>query len=74
MDSNASEASAVCTDFTDQEIKVGMHLAYPVRRGSRMWLTRITVTQVSLDEIKGFNSIGRRVTVKNIKNCVIVQR
>jgi len=60
------------TDFIGTEIKAASQLVYPVRRGSQMWLTKITVTAVSADEIKGYNAIGRRITVKNIKNTIVV--
>jgi len=62
------------TDFIGTEIKPGSQLAYPVRRGSSMWLTKITVTQVTADEVKGYNSVGRRITVKNLKNTIVVSK
>ena len=59
-------------DFVGNTITPGCTVCYPVRRGSQMWLARITVTQVSEDGIKGYNSTGRRINVTNLKNCVVV--
>ena len=38
-----------------------------------MWLNKMNVTQVADDHITGFNSDGRRITVKNLNNTVVVQ-
>ena len=60
-------------DFLGRAIAAGNTVVYPVRRGSNMWLNRLAVTQVDDDHITGFNSDGRRITVKNLKNCVVVE-
>jgi len=65
------------TDYAGHEIKAGQTVVYPVRRGSSMWLSEIKVTQVIpglAPTITGFNSTGRRVTVQNLGNVVIIDR
>lgn len=62
------------TDFAGNEIKAGQTVVYPVRRGSQMWLSEITVNKVEAENILGVNKEGRRVTVKNLKNVVIINR
>lgn len=60
-------------DFIGCAIAAGNTVVYPVRRGSSMWLNKLAVTQVDDDHITGFNSDGRRITVKNLNNCVVVE-
>jgi hypothetical protein len=60
-------------DFIGRAIVAGNTVVYPVRRGSSMWLNKLNVTQVADDHITGFNSDGRRITVKNLNNCVVVE-
>ena len=61
-------------DFLGRRIKPGDTIAYPVRRGSDMWMTTIKVT--SLDHapvrIVGLNSMGRQITLKNAERVVRV--
>jgi len=67
----------VIVDYAGHELKAGQIVVYPVRRGSSMWLSEIKVTQVvdgSAPYIKGFNREGRPVTVKNLKNVVIIDK
>jgi len=59
-------------DFMGREIKAGDTLVYPVRRGSSMWLNRLLVTQALADVVTGTNPEGRRITVKNLGNAVVV--
>ncbi len=61
------------TDFLGREIKAGDTVVYPVRRGSSMWLNKITVDLADEEHITGKNSFGRFITVRNLKNCVLVQ-
>ncbi len=64
-------------DYAGHEIKAGQTIVYPVRRGSAMWLSEIKVTLVvpgSAPSVAGFNSEGRRVTVKNLKNVIIISK
>ena len=60
-------------DFAGRTIVAGATVAYPVRRGSSMWLNKLTVTLAADDYITGYNNEGRRVTVKNLKNCVVIE-
>ena len=58
-----------------REILPGCTVVYPVRRGSSMWLNKLSVTQVvrgSKPTLTGFNDTGRRVTLHNIANVVVV--
>lgn len=60
-------------DFLGREIKVGQQLVYPVRRGSSMWLTKITVTDLGDDTVHGVNDNGRRITLSRPERSVIVE-
>jgi len=62
------------TDFVGRTIKAGDTVVYPVRRKSEMWLTNLQVTQVLDDSIIGFNHLGKRITVHNLKNVVVVPK
>lgn len=59
-------------DFMGREIAAGNVVAYPVRRGSKMWLNKLNVQHVEDDRITGYNNLGRRITVTNLKNVVVV--
>lgn len=63
-------------DFTKREILVGNRIAYPVRQGSSMWMKTLVVRQITDGPtgpiVSGTNATGRRISVKNLKNCVIV--
>jgi hypothetical protein len=61
-------------DFTGRIIEAGHVVVYPVRRGSKMWLNKLNVTQVNDDSIVGFNSLGSRLTIRNVQNTVIVPK
>ncbi len=67
----------VARDFIGREITAGALIAYPVRRGSNMWLNQLKVQQVSQGtkgpQVSGLNSKGRRITITNIKNAVVVE-
>lgn len=63
-------------DFMGREIKAGNTVVYPVRAGSKMWLQKMNVTQVNGGEspsLVGFNTGGRRITVRNIENVAVVE-
>lgn len=66
----------IARDFTKREIKVGDKIAYPVRQGSRMWLKDLVVRQIATGPdgpfVAGTNTKGRRVSVKNLENVVII--
>ena len=59
-------------DFLGREIKAGDRVAYPVRRGSKMEMKIMTVHAVTMDGLNGVNPSGRRTSLKNVQNCVIV--
>jgi hypothetical protein len=63
-------------DFLGREIKEGDTLVYPVRRGSSMWLKRITVTRVAErdggTQVLGTNDDGRRITLMKPNRSVVV--
>jgi hypothetical protein len=63
-------------DIVGRVIKAGVEIAYPVRRGSEMWLNRLQVQQV-IDNgvewtVSGYNSEGRRVNVHNLDNIIVL--
>lgn len=64
-------------DFLGNPIEPGCRCVYPVRRGSRMWLTTIRVQQIERGPndavLVGYNDVGRRVRVSNLSNCVVVE-
>lgn len=60
------------TDFLGGEIKPDDTIVYPVRRGSSMWMNKLRVTQVLPTVVKGLNSEGRWIVVRNLKNAVVV--
>lgn len=66
------------TDYVNREIKAGCSILYPVRRGSEMKFKQMTVQQVMPGEedkspyVSGFNTDGRKVTVHNLKNVVVI--
>jgi hypothetical protein len=59
-------------DFRGREIQVGQMLVYPVRRGSSMWLSEISVTDLGDGTISGINNKGRRITLSRPNRSVIV--
>jgi len=63
-------------DFLGKQIKAGMTICYPVRRGSSMWLKKMTVLAVQDTPqgvcVSGTNDAGRRVSIRNLDKCVIV--
>lgn len=66
------------TDCVGREIKAGCTILYPVRRGSRMWQSRMQVQLVAPEttskgaSVSGFNNDGRRVNVHNLDMVVVV--
>jgi len=59
-------------DYMGRTIEAGHIVVYPVRRGSEMWLNKLSVAQVEENRISGYNNLGRRLTITNLKNVVIV--
>jgi hypothetical protein len=60
------------TDFTGRTIESGHVVVYPVRRKSDLYLNKLNVTQVLDDSIVGYSPSGKRLTIRNLKNVVIV--
>ena len=64
-------------DFLGKPITVGCHCAYPVRRGSRMWLTTMCVEGIEqvgdIVRLRGYNATGYSVSILNIRNCIVVE-
>ena len=63
-------------DFLGNEIAVTDTIAYPVRRGSSMWMKRLIVDAVRDTtngvRVSGRNELGNPVSIQNIQNCVVV--
>lgn len=65
------------TDFCGREIRVGDYLVYPVRQGSRMWLSRIRVTHIlpgPTPTVRGLNNESRPVKLHKLSTVVVVPR
>lgn len=61
-------------DFLGRTIHAGDTVVYPVRRGSKMWLAKLSVTQVLDDSLIGFNHLGKRITIHNLKNVLVAAK
>ncbi len=74
--SEASERPVEAKDFMDKAIVAGVTICYPVRRGSSMWLKKLTVEAVRDTprgiSVSGVGESGRRVSIFNLNNCVVV--
>jgi hypothetical protein len=64
-------------DFVGKPITVGCRCAYPMRRGSKMWLTTIRVDCIEqigdTFVLTGYDNAGRRRRTRNIQNCIVVE-
>jgi|WetSurMetagenome_2_1015567.scaffolds.fasta_scaffold1431861_1 hypothetical protein len=64
-------------DFVGNPITIGCRCAYPMRRGSKMWLATIRVDCIErIGEaivLTGDDSTGRRRHTRNIQNCIVVE-
>jgi len=60
-------------DYLGRIIRPGDLVVYPWRRGSMMGLAQLNVSQVG-ETIVGYNPVGRRVTLRNLYNVVVVER
>ena len=60
-------------DYLCNKIELGDTLVYPVRRSSRMYLQRLTVTDIddAAGTISGLNPLGTRVTVRRADRTVV---
>lgn len=61
------------TDFLGRPIHAGDTVVYAWRRGSMLGLKQLRVTQVLDAAIGGYASDGRSITLKNLKNVVVVE-
>jgi hypothetical protein len=61
-------------DFNGMPIKAPCTIVYPVRKGSKLGMRRMNVERITADRIIGFNPDGRRVSIQNWENCVVVYR
>ena len=61
-------------DFMGRVIRAGDLIVYPWRRGSRMGLNKMNVTQVTDTSVGGYGNTGRPMKVTNLKNVVVVER
>jgi hypothetical protein len=61
-------------DYLGRTIRPGDLVVYSWRRGSMMGLAQLNVSQVSEANIVGYNPVGRRVTLRNLYNVVVVER
>ena len=65
-------------DFLGRPIEVGHTIVYPIRRGSKMWMQKANVTQIIQHDrtqpplLACINPTGRKVTIQNLDNCVVV--
>jgi len=68
-------------DFGGRMIEPGDTIAYPVRRGSEMWLRSLRVSHIEVIrstppvyKIAGSNDTGRSVKLENPDRCVIMSK
>ena len=61
-------------DFTGRTIEPGDTVVYPAHCGNIMCLKKLNVTQVLDDSIAGYNATGRLLTLRNLKNVVIIPK
>jgi hypothetical protein len=75
--SEPEKRPAEAKDFLGKPITAGATICYPVRRGSAMWLNKLVVLSVqdtpSGVRVSGTNKTGRRVSIANLENCVVVE-
>jgi hypothetical protein len=70
-----SKSAAPVLDFMGREITAGSTVIYPVRRGSKMWMQELSVTQVvpgTDPTVAGTSPSGRRITLHNVGNVTVV--
>lgn len=64
-------------DFLGHPIEAGNLIVYPVRQGSSMWMNKLRVDAVRDTPrgkaVSGTNDAGRRITIRNLTNCVVVE-
>jgi hypothetical protein len=71
--------SIPANDFLDRPIEVGHTVVYPVRRGSRMWMQKASVTEIVQHDrtqpplLVCLSATGQKVTIQNLDHCVVVR-
>lgn len=66
-------------DFLGREIRVGDVCIYPVRRGSKMWLHRVSIKKILFDPsgepiLRGEREDGYIVRINSLERVVILGR
>ena len=66
-------------DMFDREIRVGDICVYPVRRGSKMWMNRITINIITHDakgqpKLSGIKGDGYPVNITSLGRVAIIGR
>lgn len=75
-----SEATnAIPEDMFGREIRVGDLCVYPVRRGSAMWMNRLTVQKISYNlrgeaKLSGVKQDGYPVNVTSLDRVALIGR
>ena len=69
----------VAKDMFGREVRVGDICVYPVRRGSQMWMNRVSVMKISHDprgapKLSGQKQDGYPVTVTSLERVAIIGR
>ena len=60
-------------DAVGEEILPGHTVVYPVYSRGTITMKRMSVTGTHSGRVIGWRSDGRRVTLKNVQNCVVVK-
>lgn len=64
-------------DFLGKEIVAGCWIVYPVRKGSKLWMSKARVQKVEkVDDQATLYAVrgdGRQVEITKISNCVVVE-
>jgi hypothetical protein len=75
--SEPQDIAVEAIDFLGKPIQAGCTICYPVRRGSSMWLNKLSVEAVRSTPrgtcVSGVNGTGRRINIYNLTNCVVVE-
>ena len=58
-------------DYFGKTLKAGQEIAYPVRRGSALWIEEATILEVLDASLKVIKPNGSKTTIKNTGNCFI---
>jgi|WetSurMetagenome_2_1015567.scaffolds.fasta_scaffold122668_5 hypothetical protein len=73
--------TGIALDFGGRIIDPGDIVAYPVRRGSKMWLKAMQVSHVDIIrsdppcfKIVGVNENGKKVRLEKSDRCVILKK